>query len=42
MPTILYGAIDLYLTLMIKNRNGATGTYQVVFEPTVGIFNNKG
>jgi replicative DNA helicase len=25
-----------------KNRNGATGTCQVVFEPTVGSFSNKG
>ena len=24
-----------------KNRNGATGTFQVAFEPTVGMFSNK-
>jgi replicative DNA helicase len=25
-----------------KNRNGATGTCQVAFEPTVGAFRDKG
>ena len=25
-----------------KNRNGATGTCQVLFEPTVGVFSNQG